>query len=312
MTDLIPSQRDAFDLPRDAVWMNAAQMSALHRSVREAGEAGVRRKGRPWEGPPISFFAEIEEARGLMAGLIGATAEDLAVCPSASYAIATAARNLPVERGQSIVVFEGQFPSNVYSWRRAATEAGAEIVTGAPSRGGQLRRDTAPELTTFLPPLDDLRDQVGHRGPLLRRRVHARRPREELGEHRRHHLRLRRECRRDEVDESAQLVSRRAPRLVQRRPELLGDALVELVEQCRLAREVQEERATPDVGLLADVRERGRLEAAAREQTHRRLVDVPTGALLLALAARPVGAWRSRRHRGDSWHNNGLESILEF
>lgn len=148
MTDLIPSQRDAFDLPRDAVWMNAAQMSALHRSVREAGEAGVRRKGRPWESPPISFFTEIEEARGLMAGLIGATAEDLAVCPSASYAIATAARNLPVERGQSIVVFEGQFPSNVYSWRRAATEAGAEIVTVARDAEGGL---TGPLLDAIEP-----------------------------------------------------------------------------------------------------------------------------------------------------------------
>jgi selenocysteine lyase/cysteine desulfurase len=52
-----------------------------------------------------------------------------------SYGIATAARNTPLARGQNIVVCAEQFPSNIYTWRRAARKSGAELrVVAAPDR----------------------------------------------------------------------------------------------------------------------------------------------------------------------------------
>jgi len=51
----------------------------------------------------------------------------IAIVPSASYGIATAARNLPVKKGQSILVLEEQFPSNYYPWKRRAEETGAPL-----------------------------------------------------------------------------------------------------------------------------------------------------------------------------------------
>ncbi len=134
--------RDAFDLPRDTVWMNCAQMSAAHREVREAGYRAVDRKMRPWESAPKTFFSELEIARGLFARLLGLDEttgrEGVAIAPSASYGLSTAARNLPIAPGQRVIVAEGQFPSNVYPWMRAAEDAGGELVIVKRSPDGDV------------------------------------------------------------------------------------------------------------------------------------------------------------------------------
>ncbi len=116
-------------MPADVAYLNCAYMSPLMHTVVEAVAQGNRRKARPWQISPDDFFTESEQARGLFAQLIDATANDVAIVPAASYGIATAARNLPVGPGQRILLLADQFPSNVYSWRELAAASGAEIVT---------------------------------------------------------------------------------------------------------------------------------------------------------------------------------------
>ncbi|HWC99653.1 MAG TPA: aminotransferase class V-fold PLP-dependent enzyme [Candidatus Sulfopaludibacter sp.] len=128
---MLPNQRHLFDIPEGVAYLNCAYMSPLMRSVVEAGSAGLARKSRPWEVAAGDFFTQTEEVRGLAARLFHATAEDVALVPSASYGIETAVRNVPVERGQKILVLAEQFPSHVYPWRRLAEEKGAELVTVA-------------------------------------------------------------------------------------------------------------------------------------------------------------------------------------
>ncbi len=53
----------------------------------------------------------------------------VAIVPAVSYGIALAAKNLPVEKGQSIVVLQDQFPSNVYSWHKLAGQKKAVVKT---------------------------------------------------------------------------------------------------------------------------------------------------------------------------------------
>lgn len=127
----IDCQRTLFDIPRDVAWLNCAYMSPLSHAAVAAGEAGIRRKARPWRLSPPDFFSESEQARALFARLVGASAADIAIVPSASYGIAVAAANLPVGPGQEIVVLEDQFPSNVYAWQRKAAESGARLRTVA-------------------------------------------------------------------------------------------------------------------------------------------------------------------------------------
>jgi selenocysteine lyase/cysteine desulfurase len=124
---MIPCQRHLFDIPDDVAYLNCAYMSPLMKPALEAGTAGLARKAHPWELTPDEFFTGADEFRATAAQLLDCSAECIAIVPSASYGIATAARNLPVKKGQSILVLEEQFPSNYYPWQRRAEETGASL-----------------------------------------------------------------------------------------------------------------------------------------------------------------------------------------
>ncbi|MBT4486807.1 MAG: aminotransferase class V-fold PLP-dependent enzyme [Rhodospirillaceae bacterium] len=126
---VIPCQRHLFDIPEDIAYFNCAYMSPLMHKVVAAGEEAVKRKARPWQITPPDFFSTPEQARALFARLINARADDIAIIPSCSYGTATAALNLPVSKGQDLVVLQDQFPSNVYHWRELAAEREAQVVT---------------------------------------------------------------------------------------------------------------------------------------------------------------------------------------
>lgn len=126
----LPSQRGLFDLPDEVAYLNCAYMAPQLRSVTEAGLAAVPRKARPWErSVPEGWFSDPEALRSAAARLMGAEADEVALVPSVSYAIATAAANVPVEAGQNIVVLAEQFPSNYYAWRMLADDRDAELRT---------------------------------------------------------------------------------------------------------------------------------------------------------------------------------------
>jgi selenocysteine lyase/cysteine desulfurase len=125
---MIPCQRHLFDIPDDVAYLNCAYMSPLMKSAVEAGIAGLQRKAQPWQIVPDHFFSGAEEFRSVAARLIDSSAECIAIVPSASYGIATAARNLVVRKGQSILVLAEQFPSHYYSWQRLAEENGASLA----------------------------------------------------------------------------------------------------------------------------------------------------------------------------------------
>jgi selenocysteine lyase/cysteine desulfurase len=124
---MIPCQRHLFDIPDDVAYLNCAYMSPLMKSAVEAGSAGLARKARPWEITADKYFSGADEFRATAAQIIGSGTEDIAIVPSASFGIATAAKNLPVKKGQSILVLTEQFPSNYYPWQRLAHEKAATI-----------------------------------------------------------------------------------------------------------------------------------------------------------------------------------------
>lgn len=124
---LLPSQRDLFDLPADVTFLNCANISPQLKTVTEAGLEAVKRKARPWGVSGAEWLGGVEPLRAAVAKLMGADAEGIALVPSASYGIAVAAANLPLQRGQNTVVLDEQFPSNVYAWRELARAHDAEL-----------------------------------------------------------------------------------------------------------------------------------------------------------------------------------------
>ncbi len=129
MAIILGSQRGLFEIPDDVAYLNCAYMSPQLRAVKEVGERAVARKSRPWEVTPQDFFEDSETARRLFARIVGGEADGVAIIPSVSYGMAVAATNVPVETGQSILVLDQQFPSNVYPWRELAKRVGAELIT---------------------------------------------------------------------------------------------------------------------------------------------------------------------------------------
>lgn len=130
---MLQCQKELFYLPAGMHYLNCGYMSPLARRVEEAGIAGMRRKRVPSEIEPADFFEEVELVRERFARIIGAPdASRIALIPSASYGLATAARNLQLQPGQNVVLSSAQFPANVYVWRRTAAERGLEVRTIEP------------------------------------------------------------------------------------------------------------------------------------------------------------------------------------
>jgi selenocysteine lyase/cysteine desulfurase len=124
---MLPCQRHLFDIPDDVTYLNCAYMSPLMKPVVEAGNAGLARKLHPWELTADKFFTGSDDFRAAAAQLLDSAPDCIAIVPSASYGMATAARNLPVRQGQAILALDEQFPSNYYPWQRLADENGASL-----------------------------------------------------------------------------------------------------------------------------------------------------------------------------------------
>jgi selenocysteine lyase/cysteine desulfurase len=125
-----PAQiRELFEIPDGVTYLNCANMAPRLRSVTQAGIDTIHATATPWKLTNLEWFERPEELRRLAAQVMGGEADGVALIPSASYGIATAASNLPLSPGQTILVLDRQFPSNVYAWRELAKRKNARVVT---------------------------------------------------------------------------------------------------------------------------------------------------------------------------------------
>jgi len=126
---MLPSQRAAFDIPREICYLNAASYSPLPIRTLEAGRAAVGRKGRPWTLEASFLNTQYERARTAAARLIQADASDIALIPSISYGVATAAKLFSPGRGTRVLVLENDHSSPVLEWRARAEAQGFSVET---------------------------------------------------------------------------------------------------------------------------------------------------------------------------------------
>lgn len=120
--------RALFDDLETAVYANHASLSPPSREVIEAVTAtlsGYARKGMAW------YVAEVERRERLrrrLAGLIGAADDSVALVPNTSAGVLDIALGLPWRRGDRVLLFDGEFPTNVTPWQQAARRHGLELV----------------------------------------------------------------------------------------------------------------------------------------------------------------------------------------
>jgi selenocysteine lyase/cysteine desulfurase len=127
---MLASQRDLFDVPREICYLNSASYSPLPLRTLEAGRAAVGRKGRPWTLLDADFAKrQHERTRTAAARLINADPADIALTPSISYGVATAAKLVTIARGRRVIVLENDHSSPVLEWHHRAEAQGFIVET---------------------------------------------------------------------------------------------------------------------------------------------------------------------------------------
>ncbi len=117
MTELLrPEQRhEEFPITRSEVFLAHAAMSPLPRRVSSAIE-GYCRMGTTlgqWE----HLFGNLEaETRRYAALIMGCSEEEIAFVASTSMGLSLVAAGLPWQKGDNVVVADGDFPANIYPW----------------------------------------------------------------------------------------------------------------------------------------------------------------------------------------------------
>ena len=126
---MLPSQRAAFDLPRDVGYFNAAGTGLLPRAVQEAARKAVGRKGQPWLLDAGFAEQQYERARAAAAALIGADPNDVALVSSVGYGVAIAGKILSIAKGTRVLVLENDHTSPVLEWMTRAPCVGFSVET---------------------------------------------------------------------------------------------------------------------------------------------------------------------------------------
>ncbi|MDJ0645956.1 MAG: aminotransferase class V-fold PLP-dependent enzyme [Flavobacteriaceae bacterium] len=134
---MLSCQKDKFRLEDHVTYLNGAYMSPSLKSVEKAGHEAVTRKCRPYQIKAEDFFTHTKRLRELFARFIDAPDyRNTSIIPSASYGLATVAKNVKLKAGDEILLIDEQFPSNVYIWQKLAEQNNATVkVIRAPKIG---------------------------------------------------------------------------------------------------------------------------------------------------------------------------------
>jgi selenocysteine lyase/cysteine desulfurase len=107
--------RKRFPVLANKIYLNSCSQGALSDAVEDGVReyvASWHEHGSPWD----IWVAQYEAARAQFAGLIGATADEVAVLPYASAGINSVASALNFEQRKKVVLGEFEFPTMGHIW----------------------------------------------------------------------------------------------------------------------------------------------------------------------------------------------------
>jgi cysteine desulfurase/selenocysteine lyase len=149
--DVAGLRRAEFPWADETVYLNNASIGPLPERTRLALDAFNQRRATPFRLPDRDLFGTLTESRRLIAGLLSATPEEIALTVNTSFGLGIAARALPLRPGDVVLVSDREFPANVYPWLRLR-ETGVEVelvpttAAGWPDEARILRRLEDPRV----------------------------------------------------------------------------------------------------------------------------------------------------------------------
>ncbi|MEQ8455826.1 MAG: aminotransferase class V-fold PLP-dependent enzyme [Sandaracinaceae bacterium] len=113
----------------DAVaYLNHGAISPPSTEVRRAVDALISSYAARGVGAFGLWKEQRERLRGRLAALVGGEAQDVALVGSTTQSVVNVAMCFPWERGDRVLCFRGEFPTNVTPWQQAAKTFGLEVV----------------------------------------------------------------------------------------------------------------------------------------------------------------------------------------
>jgi selenocysteine lyase/cysteine desulfurase len=124
---MTPELRALFPITQRAVYLNHAAVSPPPTTTIQAVEAQLRDVHENGSLNFQSWLAVKEQARELLARLLGARPEQVAFVRNTSDGLSTVANGLAWKTGDNIVTFCREFPSNIYPWLRVRNAHSVEV-----------------------------------------------------------------------------------------------------------------------------------------------------------------------------------------
>ena len=134
---MTPELRALFPITNRYIYLNHAAVSPPPITTIQAVEAQLRDVHENGSTNFRDWVAVKEQARQLLASLLGAQPEQVAFVRNTSDALSTVANGLNWRRGDNIVTFSREFPSNIYPWLRVRDAFGVEVRM-CEERGGRI------------------------------------------------------------------------------------------------------------------------------------------------------------------------------
>lgn len=124
---MTPEVRALFPITQRAIYFNHAAISPPPITTIQAVEAQLKDVHENGSANFRSWLSVKEQARQLLAGLLGAKPEHVAFMRNTSDSLSTVANGITWRPGDNIVTFSREFPSNVYPWLRIRDAFGVEV-----------------------------------------------------------------------------------------------------------------------------------------------------------------------------------------
>jgi selenocysteine lyase/cysteine desulfurase len=105
-----------FPWTADTVYLNNASIGPIPERTRRILDAFNAKRTAPHLLPDRDLFAGLQAARDAAARLVNADTGEIALATNTSYGLNLAARALPLQPGERVVVSDREFPANVYPW----------------------------------------------------------------------------------------------------------------------------------------------------------------------------------------------------
>ena len=113
---------------RDKTYLCYASIAPPSTAVRDAIAKATLDTATRGVDAWLSWHEQRQRLKKSLAILVGGRSQDIALMPNTSTALLALAQCFPWKPGDKILLFEGEFPTNVIPWQRAAELFGLEIV----------------------------------------------------------------------------------------------------------------------------------------------------------------------------------------